>query len=298
MKTTTISRRWAAGLIVLTASVAAAPLAGAQPFNTRVIAEGLDHPVGIVYGGGTTIYFTEVPTPGRSGGMGGSNRVMGLDVRSNMFEEISFGEPEPVNLAIHGSGTLLWTCKSAGVILHRRPGAMVEPLLTDLNEPSGIAVRGRFLFFTEVPDAGTPSPDNTVKAFNGSKVLTLSDGEPEPVDVAVAPNGTVYWTCKSAGVILQRTRHGEISVLLDELEDPLGIAADDLGRIYFTEVPTPGQPGHMGGRNKVWRYDPNTMERRLIHEGDPEPTDVAVTPRGRFVFWTCTSAGVIVAAWE
>jgi hypothetical protein len=34
---------------------------------------------------------------------------------------------------------------------------------------------------------------------------------------------------------------------------------------------------------------------RVIHEGDPEPTDVAVARNGN-VYWTCTSAGVIVEA--
>ena len=34
---------------------------------------------------------------------------------------------------------------------------------------------------------------------------------------------------------------------------------------------------------------------RLIHAGDPEPTDVAVARNGT-LYWTCTSAGVIVEA--
>ena len=63
----------------------------------------------------------------------------------------------------------------------------------------------------------------------------------------------------------------------------------------FTEVPTPGVPGTAGGRNKVRALDLSSGRLRSIHEGDPEPTDVAVARNGN-VYWTCTSAGVIVEA--
>jgi hypothetical protein len=60
-------------------------------------------------------------------------------------------------------------------------------------------------------------------------------------------------------------------------------------------VPTPGVPGRAGGRNKVSALNLATNQVRVIHEGDPEPTDVAVARNGN-VYWTCTSAGVIVEA--
>ncbi len=45
----------------------------------------------------------------------------------------------------------------------------------------------------------------------------------------------------------------------------------------------------------MWEVDLETVERRIVNEGDPEPTDVAVARHGS-VYWTCTSAGVIVEA--
>jgi hypothetical protein len=60
-------------------------------------------------------------------------------------------------------------------------------------------------------------------------------------------------------------------------------------------VPTPGVPGNAGGQNRVNALDLRTKTVRVIHEGDPEPTDVAVARNGN-VYWTCTSAGVIVEA--
>jgi hypothetical protein len=49
------------------------------------------------------------------------------------------------------------------------------------------------------------------------------------------------------------------------------------------------------GANRVWEVDLRTGVRRVVHAGDPEPTDVTVAQDGR-IYWTCTSAGVIVEA--
>ena len=65
--------------------------------------------------------------------------------------------------------------------------------------------------------------------------------------------------------------------------------------LYFTEVPTPGIPGSAGGLNRVSKLNLRTTKVSLIHAGDPEPTDVTVARNGN-VYWTCTSAGVIVEA--
>lgn len=162
--------------------------------------------------------------------------------------------------------------------------------------PSGIALGRRgALYITEIPTPGVPGGSNRVSVLRGDHKRVISMGEPEPLDVAVARNGDLYWTCRSAGVILKRSR-GTTSVLLSHLESPSGIAIDHRGQyLYFTEVPTPGVEGSSGGRNKVRRYDLRSGELLSIHEGDPEPTDVAVARNGN-VYWTCTSAGVIIGA--
>jgi hypothetical protein len=51
----------------------------------------------------------------------------------------------------------------------------------------------------------------------------------------------------------------------------------------------------MGGRNKVNELDLETMALSIVNFGDPEPTDVAVGRNGH-IYWTCSSAGVIVEA--
>lgn len=277
--------------------------ANAQEYAFRVVARGLNKPTGIAVGGhfqNRLVYFTEVPTPGIPGNMGGMNAVKLLRLNHSFIETISMGEPEPVNLALTTNGHLYWTCKSAGVILLKPNGQSILPILTGLNFPNGIAVDPqRNLYFTQLPTPGVPGNlggMNTVDFYGQNGVMNLTIGEPEPTDIVVASNGTAYWTCKSAGVILKRTSGGQVSVLLRGLNKPVGIALSRNGKtLYFTEVPTPGVSARMGGGNFVWEYNLRTGQRSIVHYGDPEPTDIAVAQDGT-LYWTCTSAGVIIEA--
>ena len=45
----------------------------------------------------------------------------------------------------------------------------------------------------------------------------------------------------------------------------------------------------------MWEYDLSSGDLTLVHAGDPEPTDITVARNGR-LYWTCSSAGVIVEA--
>ncbi|MEX2219589.1 MAG: hypothetical protein WD749_12620 [Phycisphaerales bacterium] len=280
------------------AILAASSCAWAQTYTSSVIASGLSAPTGIAVRGDNMVYFTEVPTPGIPGSMGGSNAVKRFKPRTGAIQTVSMGEPEPLNLAVD-RGNVYWTCRTAGVILVQNPRGEVGVALQGLSDPTGIAARQGRIYFTQVPTPGVPGSAggmNTVNVSNGSGTATLSAGEPEPVDIAVAKDGTAYWTCKSAGVILRRTPSGSVSTLLTNLDEPVGIALDQTGRtLFFTEVPTPGVPGSRGGANGVYRVDLGTLQRTTVNFGDPEPTDVAVSPGGS-VYWTCTIAGVIVEA--
>ncbi len=272
-------------------------------YDTKVIKSGLARPTGITVSGsgqGVIVYFSQLPTPGVSGANGGSNSVDAFIPSLNFMTNLHMGEPEPRNLAIGVDGSLYWTCKSAGVILERKRNGMTAPLLTNLAKPNGVAVdRWGTVFYTTLPTPGVPGTMggmNTVNSYDGNIITQLTIGEPEPTDIAVNPmNGNIYWTCRTAGVILQRTPSGAVSLFLRGLNKPTGIAIDRKGNMFFTEVPTPGVSGANGGGNFVWEVDLGTKKREIVHFGDPEPTDVAVDGSGR-VYWTCSSAGVIVRA--
>ncbi len=288
----------------LLASLAAiATMAGAGQYETRVVFSGLNQPTGIVADTHRTLYITQLPTPGISGVNGGSNTVDKIVLgKKPGLTNVTTGEPEPTNLALSRKGELYWTCKSAGVILERNRRGEVALFLGDLDQPSGIALdRWGLVYFTQIPTPGLPGTmggSNNVAVTDGETIEILSMGEPEPSDIAVDRHGNAYWTCKTAGVILTRDCNGEITLLLNDLRSPTGIALDQArGLLYFTEVPTPGVAGSQGGENRVSVLNLRRMKLETVDEGDPQPTDIAVAPNGR-VFWTCTSAGVIVEARE
>jgi len=287
-------RRLNATLIVMLLLASTAVGFAQQPrYRFSVIAAGLDRPVGITVEGSETVYFTLVPTPGVGGG---ANGVEKLDFETRAISMLHVGEPEPTNIAIDNQGDLYWTCKSAGVILKQTEEGTTSLFLGGLEQPSGISISKRGnVYFTEIPNPGMSNAGNRVSVTNGNTKVILHQGEPEPADIVVSRQGSLYWTCTSAGVILQRV-NVETSVLLDGLHNPVGIALDHKGEtLYFTEVPTPGVPGNAGGQNRVNALELSTKSVRVIHAGDPEPTDVAVARNGN-VYWTCTSAGVIVEA--
>lgn len=288
------------GVAVALAGSVSAQTAMPPMFRVEVVATGLHSPTGLVLDRSRNIFFAETPTPGVPGSMGGMNAIRKLDLRTGAISTVNTGEPEPTNLALSDEGDLYWTCKSAGVILERTSAGIISPFATGLLKPSGIAVGDDGeVYFTQLPTPGVPGPmggTNTVNVLDEGVVSTLTTGEPEPTDIAVSECGDLYWTCKSANVILHRTPEGDVSVLLSGLNAPVGIALNRAGtRLYFTEVPTPGIPGTMGGTNTVNELNLRTMRRTLVHAGDPQPTDVSVARNGK-IYWTCTSAGVILEA--
>ena len=282
--------------------------AHAQSFSVDLIAKGLSKPTGInvdVYG---NLYYTEVPTPGVSGSKGGLNRVSRLDSSHKKTTLVSSGDPYPANLATDLYGNVYWTCQSANVIVRRTQfgTGSKSVLLSGLKAPTGVDVPLFFpnlIFFTQVPTPGVSGPNGGmnevsagVKLFNTFIPVTLHNGEPEPVDIAVSIDGTLYWTCRTAGVILMRSASGDISVVESGLQRPTGLDIDLFGRLYWTEIPTPGVAGPNGGKNRVVRYSPSSKKLDVIKMGDPEPYDISVTPFGDEIYWTCRTAGVILRA--
>lgn len=285
-------------LVLSFAWVSLVSLAGAQVYTKQPILMGLDQPRGIAVASNGDLYFTEVPTPGVAGPMGGMNRVSKVDAQTGTISVIETGMPEPLNLAIHGTD-VFWTCRTAGVIF-QRTATSNQIYMQGLNRPTGIYATSDAVYVTQVPTPGVPGSQggtNTVDRIASGNMMNLSMGEPEPADVVVAPNGDAYWTCRTAGVILKRDgATGMKSMVARGLEFPTGLAMDNAGVLYFTDVPTPGVFGTNGGRNKVWRLDPATKVFTLISIGEPEPTDVTVSADGSSVYWTCTTAGVIFRA--
>ena len=246
--------------------------AAAQRFRFEVVANNLDRPLGIAVDGSEDLYFTEVPNPGVPDA---GNRVSHLDLVRGRITRISMGEPEPTHLAVARNGDVYWTCKSAGVILRRvEESGLREVFATGLAAPSGISV-GRFggVYVTEIPTPGVGGGENKVSVLRGNGKSVISMGEPEPTDVVVTRNGDVYWTCKTAGVILRRSE-GRTSVFLAGLESPSGIAVDHRGETVVLHGGADARGGGCGrraqqgsdGRHRL-RDDRNDSRRRSGTDG-------------------------------
>ena len=90
-------------------------------------------------------------------------------------------------------------------------GGTTTVIARDLKKPYGLATDylGN-LYFTEVPTPGVSGANggkNKVSklTLKTGKITVVDAGDPDPIDVAAHPDGTVYWTCRSAGVIVEAT---------------------------------------------------------------------------------------------
>jgi sugar lactone lactonase YvrE len=293
------------GILVLSASLGlSATEALAQDYQITVVASNLARPTGITasaLGDSDNFYYTELPQPGIGQG---SNTVSRLTLSTGTVTALNTGDPEPTNVVQDAQGNLYWTCHSAGVIKMQTPDGTTSILVQNLQQPVGIALdaAGLNLYFTEVPTPGVSGSNGGMNQVSQLDLTTLNRtvldaGDPEPTNIVVAVNGDLYWTCKSAGVIVRRAADtADVSIVRRSLLKPTGIALDPAGEnLYYTEVWTPGVRGKDGGHNFVSKFNLQAQTTTLIHFGDPEPTAVTVAANGN-IYWTCTSAGVIVEA--
>ena len=194
-ESTNMNRIVSIKLGLLTALTVAATAASAQQFKTRVVASGLQRPVGIAVQGNHSLFFTEVPTPGVSGNNGGSNTVKQLNLLNKQVTTLHMGEPEPVNIIVGQDSELYWTCKSAGVILTQDDEGETSVFLRELNKPSGIAMdRCGNIYFTQLPTPGVNGDNggsNSVVFAYGTNTVVLHMGEPDPTDIVVGKDGDV-----------------------------------------------------------------------------------------------------------
>ncbi len=172
-------------------------------------------------------------------------------------------------------------------------GYRFRVVASGLARPTGIAVgEWKTLYFTEIPTPGVAGGSNGVSSLDldSGTITVLHQGEPEPTNLALSRDDEVYWTCKSAGVILKMTEDGETVPVLTGLHQPSGISIGKKGAMYFTEVPSPGVAG---ANNAVKVFDDGVT--KMVSGGEPEPTDVVVSRQGA-LYWTCKSAGVILTS--
>jgi DNA-binding beta-propeller fold protein YncE len=155
--------------------------------------------------------FTEVPTYGVPEKSGGQNRVSLLNLATKTRTLLNPLDPAPWNIAVAKNGDFYFTCTSAGVIVHQDAATQTQTImLTGLQQPTGIALdpAGENLYYTEVPTPGVKwsqrwherrQEDN----LQSGEITLVHAGDPYPNSITVTPNGNIYWTCTTAGVIFE-----------------------------------------------------------------------------------------------
>ena len=111
---------------------------------------------------------------------------------------------------------------SATIGFAQQPRYRFSVVASGLDRPVGITVDGsEIVYFTLVPTPGVGGGANGVAKLDlETRAITmLHVGEPEPTNIVIDNQGDLYWTCKSAGVILKQTEEGATSLFLGGLED-------------------------------------------------------------------------------
>ncbi len=170
-----------------------------------------DHSPAVLHAGGmlpaTTLAVDAADKVYIAGSAPSSSGVAAVLVLGGAMTSIpDSGGPEKTTLAAGVSGDLYWTSSRNGLIYHRAPNGQGNVVLSGLSAPQGLSLDAaeNILYFTEVPTPGIAGGQNTVNALDlatGTRTV-IHRGDPQPTAVVVAPNGNVYWTSTSRGVVM------------------------------------------------------------------------------------------------
>lgn len=114
-------------------------------------------------------------------------------------------------------------------------------------------------------------------------------GQSEPVGLALASSGTLYWVDFGSGQLLSLAPGASSpTVLLTGLSEPQGLGADNAGNLYFTEY-TAGTLDEL----KV-----GSSAKTVLVSGLSYPNFLSVTPAGDVYFITGQSCGNAIEKYD
>lgn len=100
--------------------------------------------------------------------------------------------------------------------------------------------------FTPLPPTPTTTPTNTTVPLNlHPQFVVLANNLPEPDDLVLGPDGSIYISDVTAGTIQQYTPDGQLNRILSNLSSPEGMAFLPDGSMIIAEQ----------GKNRLIRYD-------------------------------------------
>ena len=103
--------------------------------------------------------------------------------------------------------------------------------------------------FTPLPPTPTNIPTATLAPLNlNPQIIVLAENLPEPDDLVLAPNGSIYISDVTEGTIKEYTPAGQLNLILSGLSAPEGMAFLPDGSLVIAEQ----------GTNRLIRYDFNS----------------------------------------
>lgn len=178
---------------------------------------GFSTPVGVYAASDGYLYYCELPDFGDIG----TNTVSRiLSCGQSIPERIADRDPSPWDVAVSDSGDV-YSTSVVGAIIKRRvdsidaEGMYYVPWDTEENGELDSALYGlaindddtKLYFAQAIARGDLGNTYNKVGVIDiATKAVTIiKEGDAEPIDITVSPNGNVYWTCRTTGQIFCAT---------------------------------------------------------------------------------------------
>jgi PKD repeat protein len=271
----------------------AQPAPSAPAFTVRVAASGLANPTQLAAAGDGTLVLAQQPAAPQDA------TLARLDLTTGALTLVGAGQTAAAGFAVNQGGRIYWIDAAKGALMTQdgQSGAPTVLHSGGILPATTLAVDGSDRVYIAGAAPSFAGSDVAAVFVRGNAPSMIPDPlGPAKTALAAASTGDLYWTSSEDGVIYHRSADGTGQVLVSGLKKPQAITlapAEDV--LYFTELPTPGVAGDAGGANTVNALDLATLQRTVIHQGDPQPAGVAVTPNGN-IYWTSSSRGLLLQA--
>jgi PKD repeat protein len=258
-----------------------------------VAASGLANPTQLAAAGDGTLVVAQQPSTPQDA------TLARVDLATGAVTLVGAGQAAAAGFAVNQAGRIYWidTAKGALMTQDAQNGAPTVLHAGGILPATTLAVDGSDRVYIAGAAPSFAGSDVAAVFVRGNAASTIPDPlGPAKTSLAAASTGDLYWTSSQDGVIYHRAADGTGQALLSGLKRPQAIAlaaAEDI--LYFTELPTPGLAGDAGGANTVNALDLATLQRTVIHQGDPQPAGIAVSPNGN-VYWTSSTRGLVLQA--
>ena len=230
--------------------------------GATVVAAGQAFPVALAVGDSGDVYWANE--------VGGEIMALRRGSPENEPVAIASGQEQPVGVAVAGEH-VYWATRGDGTSIGSiarvpRTGGEVEVLASGLPEPADLAVGPTYVYWT---NAGTTSGGGSVARVlrGGGEVDTLATGQDRPTQIEFA-HSELYWLARGEGgsrrVMTMALPGEDPSAAVDDGE-PMALALDPDGRVFFTGDAEIGRIAYDGSRERVLELGSGADDGTILH---------------------------------